>query len=146
MRGVDPDPPAAEPALSLFTRLGLLPRTAPARGARPGIEIRHPGVLPVLDRRGALSQTRIGAEPGAYEPAMGRTVDDPESLGAAVRRTDPAGRRVFRTLGPADRRVFRTPERERPGAEVIGAEGVCPAIGPAGQRVPPHQLHRAGRG
>jgi MarR family transcriptional regulator, lower aerobic nicotinate degradation pathway regulator len=86
----------------LPTQLGMLLRVAHARAGRAandalrplGLEGRHLGVLLVLDRQGALSQTRLGEELGADKSAMGRTVDDLERLGAAVRRADPTDRRA----------------------------------------------------
>jgi len=148
---VDLDRPVAEPALSLPTQLGMLLRAAHARAARQGnealrplgIETRHLGVLLVLDRRGALSQTRIGEELHADKSAMGRTVDDLERLGAAVRRADPADRRA--------RQVSLTPDGERlvARAKVLAAEaaeGIFNAIEPAEQRVLRDLLNRVGRG
>jgi DNA-binding MarR family transcriptional regulator len=103
--------------LSLPTQLGMLLRVAHARAARTanealrplGLEGRHLGVLLVLDRQGPLSQTQIGERLGADKSAMGRTVDDLERLGAAVRRADPADRRA--------RQVSLTADGERLGAE-----------------------------
>jgi DNA-binding MarR family transcriptional regulator len=96
--------------LSLPTQLGMLLRVAHARAARTanealrplGLEGRHLGVLLVLDRQGPLSQTQIGERLGADKSAMGRTVDDLERLGAAVRRADPADRRARQVSLTAD--------------------------------------------
>jgi DNA-binding MarR family transcriptional regulator len=98
--------------LDLPTQLGMLLRIAHARAARIGnealrplgIETRHLGVLLMLDREGPLSQTRIGAQLGADKSQMGRTIDDLERLGLAVRRADPQDRRT--------RQVSLTPEGE----------------------------------
>ncbi len=88
----------------------MLLRVAHARAGRAandalrplGLEGRHLGVLLVLDHRGALSQTRLGEELGADKSALGRTVDDLERLGAAVRRADPADRRTRQVSLTAD--------------------------------------------
>jgi len=96
--------------LSLATQLGMLLRVAHARAARVanealrplGLEGRHLGVLLVLDRQGPQSQTQIGERLGADKSAMGRTVDDLERLGAAVRRADPADRRARQVSLTAD--------------------------------------------
>jgi DNA-binding MarR family transcriptional regulator len=96
----------------LPTQLGMLLRIAHVRAARTGnealrplgIETRHLGVLLMLDREGPLSQTRIGAQLGADKSQMGRSVDDLERLGLAVRRADPQDRRT--------RQVSLTPEGE----------------------------------
>jgi len=103
--------------LSLPTQLGMLLRVAHARAARAaneglrplGLEGRHLGVLLMLEREGPLSQTRLGEHLGADKSAMGRTVDDLERTGAAVRRADPADRRA--------RQVSLTPDGERLVAE-----------------------------
>jgi DNA-binding MarR family transcriptional regulator len=108
-----PDPYSARvnaDHLELPTQLGMLLRVAHARAGRAanealrplGLEGRHLGVLLVLDRRGALSQTQLGEELGADKSAMGRTVDDLERLGAAVRRADPADRRARQVSLTAD--------------------------------------------
>ena len=96
--------------LSVATQLGMLLRVAHARAARVanealrplGLEGRHLGVLLVLDRQGPLSQTQIGEQLGADKSAMGRTVDDLERLGAAVRLADPADRRARQVSLTAD--------------------------------------------
>jgi DNA-binding MarR family transcriptional regulator len=90
---VDPDLPM---------RLAMLLRVAHGRAARTGnealrplgIETRHLGVLLVLDREGPISQTRLGEHLGADKSQMGRSVDDLERLGYAVRRADPQDRRA----------------------------------------------------
>jgi MarR family transcriptional regulator, lower aerobic nicotinate degradation pathway regulator len=103
--------------LGLSTQLGMLLRVAHARAARAanealrplGVEGRHLGVRLTLDRAGPMSQTRLGEQLNADKSAMGRTIDDLERLGAAVRRADPADRRA--------RQVSLTPEGERLVAE-----------------------------
>ena len=147
---MNPDRPVTEPGLSLPTQLGMLLRTAHARAARLGnealrplgIETRHLGVLLVLDRQGPLSQTQIGEQLHADKSAMGRTVDDLERLGAAVRRPDPADRRA--------RQVSLTPDGDRlvARAKAIAAEtadSVFAAIGPADQVVLRDLLNRVAR-
>jgi DNA-binding MarR family transcriptional regulator len=88
--------------LDLPTQLGMLLRIAHARAARTGnealrplgLETRHLGVLLMLDREGPLSQTRIGEQLAADKSQMGRSIDDLERLGLAVRRADPTDRRT----------------------------------------------------
>jgi DNA-binding MarR family transcriptional regulator len=138
-------------ALPLTTQLGMLRRIAHARAGRTanealrplGLEGRHLGVLLVLDREGALSQTRLGEELGADKSVMGRTVDDLERLGAAVRRADPADRRA--------RQVSLTPEGEalvasakRVAAET--ADGIFKDLSPAEQATLRDLLLRVTRG
>jgi DNA-binding MarR family transcriptional regulator len=147
---VDLERPVAEPTVNLPTQLGMLLRTAHARAARQanealrplGIEGRHLGVLLVLDRHGALSQTQLGEQLHADKSAMGRTVDDLERLGAAVRRADPADRRA--------RQVSLTPDGERlvgrakAAAAVVAAE-VFGDIEPAEQLLLRDLLNRVAR-
>jgi DNA-binding MarR family transcriptional regulator len=126
---VDLDRPVVP--LGLPTQLGVLLRQAHARAARTanvalrplGIETRHLGVLLVLDREGPQSQTRIGEELGADKSAMGRTVDDLERLGIAVRRADPVDRRA--------RQVSLTPHGEAlvARAKQIAAEAAAGIFG-----------------
>jgi DNA-binding MarR family transcriptional regulator len=146
---VDLDLPVAP--LGLPTRLGMLLRQAHARAARIanealrplGIETRHLGVLLVLDRDGPLSQTRLGDELGADKSAMGRTVDDLEHLGIAVRRADPADRRA--------RQVSLTPHGETVVAQAkkIAAEsaaGIFRELSTPDQRTLHELLTRVARG
>jgi DNA-binding MarR family transcriptional regulator len=146
---VDLDQPVAP--LEMPTRLGMLLRQAHARAARKGnealrplgIETRHLGVLLVLDREGPLSQTRIGDEMGgADKSAMGRTVDDLERLGIAVRRADPADRRA--------RQVSLTPHGEAVVAQAkrLAAEaaaGIFEGFSTADQRTLHDLLTRVAR-
>jgi DNA-binding MarR family transcriptional regulator len=146
---VDLDRPVA--ALELPTQLGMLLRQAHARAARLGnealrplgIETRHLGVLLVLDREGPRSQTRIGDELGADKSAMGRTVDDLERLGIAVRRADPEDRRA--------RQVSLTPHGEAviTQAKKIAAEaaaGIFQGFSTPDQRTLHELLTRVARG
>jgi MarR family transcriptional regulator, lower aerobic nicotinate degradation pathway regulator len=146
---VDLDRPVA--SLEMPTQLGLLLRQAHARAARTanealrplGIETRHLGVLLVLDREGPRSQTRIGDELGADKSAMGRTVDDLERLGIAVRRADPADRRA--------RQVSLTPHGEAvvAAAKKVAAEtaaGIFRGLGTEDQRTLRELLTRVARG
>jgi DNA-binding MarR family transcriptional regulator len=148
---VDLDRPVEAPVLGLPTQLGMLLRTAHARAARKanealrplGIEGRHLGVLLVLDRRGPLSQTRIGEELHADKSVMGRTVDDLERLGVAVRRADPADRRA--------RQVSLTPDGEQlvaraKTAAAEAAAGIFGDLQPAEQVLLRDLLNRVARG
>jgi DNA-binding MarR family transcriptional regulator len=148
---VDLDRPIAPPALTLPAQLGMLLRVAHARAARTanealrplGLEGRHLGVLFVLDRRGALSQTQIGDELNADKSAMGRTVDDLERLGAAVRRADPADRRARQVSLTADGRRL-VAEAKEVAAEA--AAGIFRDLSAAEQATLHDLLSRVARG
>ena len=145
---MDLDRPVAP--LGLPTQLAMLLRQAHARAARTGnealrplgIETRHLGVLLVLDREGPRSQTHIGDELGADKSAMGRTVDDLERLGIAVRLADPADRRA--------RQVSLTPHGEAvlARAKKIAAEtaaGIFQGLSTPDQRTLHELLTRVAR-
>jgi DNA-binding MarR family transcriptional regulator len=148
---VKPQRSAEGPSLPLTTQLGMLLRVAHARAGRAanealrplGLEGRHLGVLLILDRQGALSQTRIGEELGADKSAMGRTVDDLERLGAAVRRPDPADRRARQvSLTPAGEDLVAAAKR----AAAETADGIFGELTPAEQVTLRDLLQRVARG